>query len=90
MTNYDYIVVGAGIGWRRGGRPAVQDPNATVLLVEAGGVEEAPMNVRIPAAFPTQFKTKGDWEVYTEPEPHLDGRVDLPPRGPRCSAGAAR
>lgn len=50
-----------------------------MLLVEAGPAKR-PMNVRIPAAFPTQFKTKADWEVYTEPEPHLDGRVIYHPR----------
>lgn len=50
-----------------------------MLLVEAGPAKR-PMNVRIPAAFPTQSKTKADWEVYTEPEPHLDGRVIYHPR----------
>ena len=39
------------------------------------------MNVTIPAAFAKQFKTKLDWELYTEPEPGCDGRSLYCPRG---------
>ncbi|KRA32858.1 hypothetical protein ASD81_13460 [Nocardioides sp. Root614] len=57
-----------------------EDPSVTVLLVEAGGSHRN-LKVRVPAAFPTQFKTDLDWEYYTEPEPHLDGRSIYHPRG---------
>ena len=79
MTSYDYIVVGSGSAGAVVAGRLSEDPDVTVLLVEAGPARK-PMNVRIPAAFPTQFKTKGDWEVYTEPEPHLDGRSIYHPR----------
>ena len=51
-----------------------------MLLVEAGGKDRSP-NIKIPAAFANQFKTKLDWEYYTEPEPHVDGRELYIPRG---------
>ena len=39
------------------------------------------MNVTIPAAFAKQFRTKLDWELYTDPEPGVDGRSLYCPRG---------
>ncbi len=51
-----------------------------MLLIEAGGKDLSP-NIKIPAAFANQFKTKLDWEYYTEPEPHVDGRELYIPRG---------
>ena len=52
-----------------------------MLLIEAGSGKGRHMNVTIPAAFAKQFKTKLDWELYTEPEPGCDGRSLYFPRG---------
>jgi choline dehydrogenase len=80
VGTYDYVVVGAGsAGAALAGRLS-EDPETTVLLVEAGGSGRHP-NVWIPAAFSKQFRTKLDWEFYTEPEPHLGGRSLYHPRG---------
>jgi len=79
MASYDYIVVGSGSAGAAVAGRLSEDPSVSVLLVEAGAAKK-PMSVKVPAAFPTQFKTKLDWEVYTEPEPHLDGRVIYHPR----------
>ena len=51
-----------------------------MLLLEAGGKDRHP-NVKIPAAFAKQFRTKLDWALETEPEPHCDGRSLYVPRG---------
>ena len=51
-----------------------------MLVLEAGGRDRSP-NIKIPAAFPKQFKTKLDWDLSTGPEPHLDGRELYVPRG---------
>jgi choline dehydrogenase len=79
MTTYDYIVVGSGSAGAAVAGRLSEDPATTVLLVEAGGTR-APLSVKIPAAFATQFKTELDWDVQTEPEPHLDGRRIYHPR----------
>ncbi|KAA1416817.1 hypothetical protein F0U44_16650 [Nocardioides humilatus] len=79
MRTYDYIVVGSGSAGAVVAGRLSEDPSTRVLLIEAGGAKK-PMRVKVPAAFPTQFKTDLDWEVYTEPEPHLDGRVIYHPR----------
>lgn len=78
--SFDYVVVGAGsAGCAVAGRLS-EDPEVSVLVLEAGGRDRSP-NVRIPAAFSKQFKTKLDWDHATGPEPHLDGRELYVPRG---------
>ena len=78
--SYDYVVVGAGsAGCALAGRLS-EDPGVQVLLLEAGGRDRSP-NIKIPAAFAKQFKTKLDWDYETGPEPHLGGRTLYVPRG---------
>lgn len=80
MKQADYIIVGAGSAGCLLANRLSEDPSVQVLLVEAGGKDLSP-NIKIPAAFANQFKTKLDWEYYTEPEPHVDGRELYVPRG---------
>ena len=80
MAAFDYIVIGAGSAGAVVAGRLSEDPAARVLLIEAGSSGRH-LNVQIPAAFPKQFKTKRDWEFYTEPEPHLNGRTVYHPRG---------
>ena len=80
MIAFDYIVIGAGSAGAVVASRLSEDPAVRVLLVEAGSSGRHP-NVQIPAAFSKQFKTKHDWEFYTEPEPHLNGRTIYHPRG---------
>jgi choline dehydrogenase-like flavoprotein len=76
----DYVIVGAGsAGCVLAGRLS-EDPSVEVLLIEAGGGNRHP-NVRIPAAFAKQFKTRRDWDFSTEPEPHCADRRLFVPRG---------
>jgi choline dehydrogenase len=79
MSSYDYIVVGAGSAGAVVAHRLSEDPAVRVLLVEAGGSHKH-LNVQVPAAFPTQFKTDLDWNYETEPEPHLGGRRIYHPR----------
>ena len=78
--SFDYVIVGAGsAGCAVAGRLS-EDPSVSVLLLEAGGKDRSP-NIKIPAAFAKQFRTKLDWDHSTGPEPHLDGRELYVPRG---------
>jgi choline dehydrogenase-like flavoprotein len=79
-TMHDYVIVGAGSAGCALAARLSEDPATTVLLIEAGGRDLSP-NIKIPAAFAKQFRTKLDWDFNTEPEPHCDGRSLYMPRG---------
>ncbi len=77
---YDYVIAGAGSAGCVLANRLSEDPSVTVLLLEAGR-RDRHMNVKIPAAFAKQFRTKLDWDFNTEPEPHCDERSLYMPRG---------
>jgi choline dehydrogenase-like flavoprotein len=80
MSSYDYVIVGAGSAGCVLANRLSADPGARVLLLEAGGSDRN-VNIRIPAGFPKQFRSKLDWGYVSEPEPNLIGRSMFLPRG---------
>src|SRR5687767_10134922 len=80
MTNYDYIVVGAGsAGCAVAGRLATES-SASVLLIEAGGSDRR-VTVRMPLVASMQYGTSLDWAYETEPESGCADRRIAQPRG---------
>jgi choline dehydrogenase-like flavoprotein len=77
---YDYVIVGAGSAGCVLANRLSEDPQTSVLLLEAGGRDRSP-NIKIPAAFAKQFHTKLDWDYETDREPHVDERNLYIPRG---------
>ncbi len=77
---YDYIIVGAGSAGCVLANRLTEDAQTTVLLLEAGGPDDA-QEIHIPVAFSKLFRTPLDWNYLTEPEPHLQGRQLYWPRG---------
>jgi choline dehydrogenase-like flavoprotein len=76
----DYVIVGAGsAGCVLAGRLS-EDPDVSVLLLEAGGPDAAP-ELHVPAMFPLAFKSSLDWDLYGEEEPGLGRRRLYLPRG---------
>lgn len=58
-----------------------EDPNAQVLLLEAGGSDLNPL-FAMPLGFLAAARNPAiDWGYETEPEPHMNGRVLALPRG---------
>jgi len=78
---YDYVIVGAGSAGCVLANRLSEDPDVQVLLVEAGGSDEANDLIGIPAAFSALFRTASDWDHATAPEPHANGRRIYLPRG---------
>src|SRR3954470_11861591 len=80
MSTYDFVIVGAGSAGCVLANRLSADPSARVLLLEAGGSDRN-VNIRIPAGFPKQIRSKLDWNYPSEPEPNLIGRSIYLPRG---------
>jgi choline dehydrogenase len=80
LSNYDYVIVGAGSAGCLLAARLTEDRDARVLLIEAGGKDRSP-KIKIPAAFAQQFQTKLDWNYETEPEPGCNDRRLYIPRG---------
>jgi choline dehydrogenase len=76
---YDYVIVGAGSAGGVIASRLTEDPDISVLLLEAG-IEPDADEITIPAAFSTLFKTKWDWHYNTVEQKQLDARRAYWPR----------
>lgn len=72
--SYDFIVCGAGASGSVIARRLAENPHAKVLLVEAGGSDEAE-TVLDPAQWPLNLGSERDWGFQAQPNPHLNGRA---------------
>lgn len=81
MTEFDYIVVGAGSAGCVLANRLTEDGKSTVLLLEAGGKDTSLM-IHIPVGYATTLKDpKVNWLYETEPDPGTHDRVHTWPRG---------
>ena len=81
MTEFDFIIVGAGSAGCVLAHRLSADPANRVLLLEAGGQDRHPLMKMPLAFFPLMLDPKISWPYQTEPEPHANNRVLALPRG---------
>jgi choline dehydrogenase len=78
-ADFDYVIVGAGSAGCVLAYRLTEDPDVSVLLVEAGGPPKG-LFIRMPVAFPRYVLSKEmNWNFVSEPEPGCNGRrIDVP------------
>ncbi|MFZ0714266.1 GMC family oxidoreductase [Mycobacterium sp.] len=70
---YDFVVCGAGTAGSVVARRLAENPDVSVLLLEAGGDDDVP-SVTNPLVWPENLGTELDWGFLSEPNPQLGGR----------------
>jgi choline dehydrogenase len=80
MTQYDYIVIGAGSAGCVVANRLTEDSDKSVLILEAGNPDTKP-EIQIPAQCLNLIGTEVDWGYFSEPEPYLNHRKLNCPRG---------
>ena len=74
MTEFDYIIVGAGSAGCVLAHRLSEDPDCSVLLLEAGA-DDRSLFIRMPTALSIPMNTpRFNWGFWGQPEPHLNGR----------------
>src|SRR3712207_9153869 len=80
MSTYDYVIVGAGSAGCVLAARLTEDPDVSVLLLEAGP-PDVKQNIHVPLGYLKLAKTDVDWDYSTAPEPFCGGGRVYPPRG---------
>jgi choline dehydrogenase len=81
VTDFDYIIVGAGSAGCVLANRLSANGKHRVLLLEAGPVDRYPW-IHIPIGYgKTMFHPKYNWCFYTEPDPGMNNRKVYWPRG---------
>ncbi|KAF9920035.1 hypothetical protein FBU30_010228 [Linnemannia zychae] len=72
--DYDFIILGGGTAGCVLASRLSEDPNVSVLILEAGEDMDQSILTKVPVGYPQLFQTKHDWQFKTIPQCHANGR----------------
>ena len=88
VREYDYVIVGAGPAGCCLAARLSEDPDVSVLLLEAGGSDRHPY-IRAPAGFARLTGASHTWGYSTAPQREIDGRAMWYPQGRVLGGGSS-
>ncbi|RDH28695.1 aryl-alcohol dehydrogenase [Aspergillus welwitschiae] len=74
-TVYDFVIIGGGTAGLVVASRLSEDPNTSVLVLEAGADLTADPRVNIPIFYAALLGSDADWKFKSSPQPGLNGRV---------------
>ncbi|EHA27370.1 glucose-methanol-choline oxidoreductase [Aspergillus niger ATCC 1015] len=72
---YDFVIIGGGTAGLVVASRLSEDPNTSVLVLEAGADLTADPRVNIPIFYAALLGSDADWKFKSSPQPGLNGRV---------------
>lgn len=87
-SSYDFIVCGSGSSGSVVARRLAENPDVSILLLEAGGSDNVSA-VSDAASWPTNLGSERDWGFRTRPSPYLNGRSLLWSMGKVLGGGSS-
>ena len=88
-TQFDYVIVGAGVAGCILANRLSADPQNRVLLLEAGGKDNSPFIAAPGGLLPIMMSGRHAWPYMSAPQKHLDDRVLYLPRGKVLGGGSS-
>lgn len=87
--DFDYVIVGGGVGGCILANRLSADPAVRVLLLEAGGRDSSPLIAAPGGLLPIMMAGSHAWKFMSAPQVHLDGRMLYLPRGKVLGGGSS-
>ncbi|KAI9780262.1 MAG: hypothetical protein M1839_006822 [Geoglossum umbratile] len=88
LPSYDYIIVGGGISGLAVANRLSEDPDKSILVLEAGDADNYEESIQVPQFVGADIGSRYDWKLSTVPQTFLDNVTRPIPQGKALGGGS--